>query len=100
MSLAVRLRRIAQSEYDDAADSYEARRKGLGIRFVTAIREVLDDISAQPDRYPEVWSGVREAMLSTWPYAIYYQIHLDHIMVIAVFHMSRNPSVWQSRAIP
>jgi toxin ParE1/3/4 len=97
VSLPIRLRRAAQTEYDDAADWYESRQRGLGLRFVAAVRQVLDDVSAQPDRYPETWPGVREAALSGWPYCVYYQIHSDHVMVIAVFHLSRDPSVWQAR---
>jgi plasmid stabilization system protein ParE len=98
MSLSIRLRRAAQSEYDNAADWYEARGRGLGLRFVAAIQQKLQTISGQPDRYPEVWPGVREALVSGWPYCIYYQVHSDHVMVLAVFHTSRDPSVWQSRA--
>ncbi len=97
MSLAIRLRRVAQAEYDDAADWYESRRSGLGLRFVASVRQVLEAIAAQPDRFPEVWPGVREAPVSGWPYCVYYQVHSDHVMVLAIFHMSRDPSVWQSR---
>ncbi len=98
MSLAIRLRRAAQAEYDDAADWYESRRRGLGLRFVAAVRQVLEAIAAQPDRYPEVWPSVREAAVSGWPYGVYDQVHPDHVMVLAVFHLARHPSVWQSRA--
>ncbi len=97
MSLPIKLRRAAQIEYDDAADWYESRRRGLGLRFVAAVRQVLEAVSAQPDGHPEVLPGVREAPVSRWPYCIYYQVHSDHVMVLAVFHTSRDPSVWQSR---
>jgi plasmid stabilization system protein ParE len=98
MSLPIRLRRAAQAEFDAAADWYESRKPGLSLRFVAAVRQVLDTISNQPDRYPEVWPGVREAPVSGWPSCVYYQVHPDHIMVLAVFHTARDPSVWQSRA--
>jgi plasmid stabilization system protein ParE len=98
MSLPVRLRRVAQREYDDAVDWYEARSPGLGGQFLAALRQKLDEIAGNPDRYPEVWPGVREAPLTKWPYCVYYQVHPDHVMVIAVFHSARDPSVWQSRA--
>jgi plasmid stabilization system protein ParE len=98
VSLPVRLRRAAQAEYDDAADWYEARRRGLGRRFVAALRDTLADVGQQPDRFPEVWPGVREAAMSGWPYFVYYQVHADHVMVIAVFHTARDPAAWQSRA--
>lgn len=97
MILPIRLRRPAQAEYDDAVDWYESHWRGLGPRFVAAIRQVLHAVAAQPDRYPEVWPGVREAPVSGWPYCVYYQVHSDHVMVLAVFHTSRDPSVWQLR---
>lgn len=60
MSLPVRLRRVAQREYDEATDWYESRRTGLGVRFVAALQQTIQTIGDQPDRYPEVWPGVRE----------------------------------------
>jgi plasmid stabilization system protein ParE len=96
--LPVRLRRAAQSEFDEAADWYEARRQGLGLRFTAAVRKVLINIADNPDRWAEIWPGVREAPVSKWPYFIYYQTHPDHVMVLAVFHASRDPAIWQTRA--
>ncbi len=98
MSLAIRLRRAAQTEFDDAASWYESRRRGLGLRFVAAVRQVLLAISTHPDQSAEVWPEVREGPVSGWPYCAYYQVHSNHVMVLAVFHSSRDPSVWQSRA--
>lgn len=98
MTIPVRLRRAAQSEFDEAADWYEARQQGLGLRFVAAARKLLADLANHPDQWAEVWLGVREAPVRKWPYFIYYQTHPDHVMVLAVFHVFRDPSVWQSRA--
>ncbi len=96
MTLPVRLRRAAQFEYDEAADWYESRRKGLGLRFVAAVRKALEDIAERPDSCAVVWPGVREAPVRKFPYFIYYQTHPDHVMVLAVFHAARDPVVWQS----
>jgi plasmid stabilization system protein ParE len=98
VSLPVRFRRAALIEYDEAADWYEARRRGLGIRFVAAVRQVINQIAGQPERWPEVELDVREAPVPRWPYCIYYQARPDHVMVIAVFHLSRDSSIWQARA--
>lgn len=68
MTLPVRLRRVAQNEYDEAADWYESRRTGLGVRFVAALQQIIQAIGDQPDRYPEVRPGVREAPVLGWPY--------------------------------
>ena len=98
MNVEVRLRRIAKAEYAEAVAWYEECQRGLGVRFASAVAEKLLDIAEQPDRYPEVWPGTREALVTKWPYCIYYQVHDDHVMVIAVFHTSRDPHTWQSRA--
>jgi toxin ParE1/3/4 len=97
MSLPVRLQRAAQAEYDDAVDWYEERQTGLGLRFFTDLENILERIGEQPDRYPEADLGVREAMLSGWPYCVYYQIRSDHVLVIAVHHSARDPAIWQWR---
>ncbi len=98
MSLPIRFRRVAQAEYEEAVNWYERRRRGLGKRFRAAARAVLAGIAAQPDRWPEVWPGIREAPVPPWPYCVYYQVQANEVTVISVFHMSRDPSVWQSRA--
>ena len=98
MSLEVRLRSVAQVEYDAAADWYEAQRSGLGLRFVSAVQQVLAVVSTQIERWPEAMPGVREAPVPKWPYCVYYEVHSDHVMVLAVFHTSRDPRIWQSRA--
>lgn len=98
MRLPVRLRHAAQAEYDRAADWYESRKRGLGLRFVAAVRQTLGNLATQPDRWPEVLPGIREAPVSKWPYCVYYQVHADHIMVLAVFHAARDPAIWQARA--
>ncbi len=97
MSRAIRLRRIAQREYDEAVDWYETCQQGLGLRFVVAIRKIFEDIAAHPQSFPVVYPGVREAVLTKWPYVVYYEVHDEHILILAVFHASRDPSVWQER---
>jgi len=97
MILPIRLRYVAQVEYDEATDWYESRKPGLGLRFVSAIDKALNQIPIDPNRWPEVRPGICEKSVPRWPFCIYYEIHSDHIMVLAVFHTSRNPTDWQSR---
>jgi toxin ParE1/3/4 len=97
VSLEVRLRFLAQAEYDDAADWYESQRRGLGLRFVAAVERALAGVASQPARWPATLPGVREAPVPKWPYCVYYEVQPDHVMVLAVFHTSRDPSVWQAR---
>jgi toxin ParE1/3/4 len=97
MSTPVILRRLAQAEFDDAADWYERRCAGRGTIFIAAIREIISKIAAAPDTYPEVYGDIREAGARGFPYVVYYRIEPNQITVLAVFHSSRDPAVWQSR---
>ncbi len=97
MSLPLVFRSAAQAEFDDAAVWYESQQPGLGGDFVAEAQQVLGTIAGQPDRYPVVFGDVREAPVSRFPYCLYYRAKLDRVVIIAVFHTSRDPSVWQGR---
>lgn len=98
MTLPIIFRRQARREFDDAADWYEQHRAGLGARFVAAVRHVLDQAAANPQRYAAVFSDVREGIVHGFPFCIYYREQSGTIIVLAVFHTSRDPAIWQSRA--
>ena len=98
MSLRLVFRRVAQIEFDEAAAWYEVRRDGLGIEFVAEIQKVLDTVRSHPNRYHVVFGDVREARARRFPYCVYYRVKPDRIVILAVFHTSRDPAVWQSRA--
>jgi toxin ParE1/3/4 len=97
MSLQLAFRRAARYEFDEAADWYEQRRAGRGALFTAAVREVLHRIADQPSLYAEVFQDAREAPVSGYPYGVYYREEADQVLVLAVFHTSRDPSIWQSR---
>ena len=97
MSLIVRFRRLARREYDDAVDWYESQGSGLGMRFFDAVGQTLDEISDHPKRFPVAWKAVREASIPGWPHNVYYEVSDDHVLVIALYHHSRDPAIWQKR---
>lgn len=97
MKRSIRLRREAQKEYDEAAEWYEDRRKGLGLRYLFALQKMLHRIIESPDSFPVVFEDVREAVMRKWPYAIYFQVKDEYVLVLAIFHASREPIQWQNR---
>ena|SRR5438132_868795 len=97
MKLPSVFRRAARSEFDDAADWYEARQARLGAAFAAAVQQVLDRIAAQPDFYPQVYGEVREALVPEFPYCVYYREEPGRVLVLSVFHTARDPSIWRGR---
>ncbi len=88
----------ATSEYDEAYDFYQNRQFGLGDEFAGAIRAVILGILAQPKRHGVVLRDTRRARVIRFPFVVYYRIEASTIRIVSVFHTSRNPKIWQSRA--
>jgi toxin ParE1/3/4 len=98
MSLRIILRAEAEAEFDEAFDFYEARRAGLGPEFMAAVQKVLDTIAVSPRIHAIVFNDVRKGIVRGFPFCIFYRVLTDSIDVLAVFHTSRNPKLWQRRA--
>lgn len=98
MSLRLDFHPAVRDEIDDAHDWYEQRRPGLGNDFLDELQRVIAEITANPARYGFADTDIREGSLTRFPYAVYYRALDDHIRVLAVYHTSRDPSGWQSRA--
>ena len=72
MTLPVILRPAARREFDEAADWYERQRQRLGDRFATVLKAVLDEVAANPRRFPVVFEGLRVAIVPKFPYGVYF----------------------------
>lgn len=98
MNKPVRLLPEARVEFNEATDWYEQQRSGLGTKFVARVRESLGRIAADPQRHATVYLDVRKVLVPKFPYVVLYRDDLNEILVISVFHTSRDPSIWKSRA--
>src|SRR5262245_35217998 len=98
MSLPVVLRDVAQEEFEEAFDFYEGRRRGLSVAFVQRVEDVFDRISANPKIHGIVFADIRKAVVAKFPYCVFYRSDNTRVEVIAVFHSSRDPKIWQARA--
>jgi toxin ParE1/3/4 len=97
MSFSLIVRPEAESEMAMAFDWYENRRKGLGEKFISNVQVVFDQISANPLVHGLFYSDIRCAIVPRFPYGVYYFVDGSSVVVIAVYHSSRDPSIWQAR---
>lgn len=97
MTLPVVLRAEAEAEFDGAFDWHETQRRGLGLAFTAEVQRVFDRIAANPLMHGTILADIRKAVVWRFPYCVFYRPHSDRVEVIAVFHTSRDPSIWQGR---
>lgn len=96
-SVKVILREEARSDALQAFEWYEERRAGLGIEF----RDALDATIARIVRYPLAYvsgeRGLRRALVSRFPYAVYFRVYPEAVVVVGVLHGKRHPRVVKAR---
>lgn len=97
MTLRVVFRRAARAEFDAAALWYEARQSGLGAAFAAEINRAVELVSGNPERFPKIHGAIRCVHARRFPYSVYFLPESDRVVVLAVFHVRRDPRVWQTR---
>jgi len=91
------VRLLAGSDIDHAASWYDERQPGLGLRFLDAVDQLFDRIRAGPMQFPLISADVRRALLHTFPYAAYFRVTDETIIVFALLHLRRDPRTWRAR---
>ncbi len=87
----------ADEELERAALYYERRARGLGYDFLDEFEKTIDRILDDPERWPVIKRNARKLSFDRFPHAVIYEIHNDHIYVIAVMPLRRRPFYWIGR---
>jgi plasmid stabilization system protein ParE len=87
----------AAREADAAANWYEDESPGLGQQFLTELNATYHRVLSGPLGYQVRRGDTRRAPLRRFPYAIFFAIEGDVIIVTAVLHVRRHPTEWQRR---
>jgi hypothetical protein len=82
MTLRVVFRRAARSEFEEAAVRYGEQRAGLGDEFVHEIEQAVYNAATTPQRFPVVFAEVRRTVLRRFPYAVYFRVRGDSLIVL------------------
>ena len=78
----------AEAELDEAFSWYEGRAAGLGSEFVRAVRAAFALIRRNPEQFPRVRSDIRRALVRRFPYAVYYVVEPEQVVVLGVMAVS------------
>ena len=87
----------ADVDVEAAFEWYENERPGLGLEFLDELRATYNRIADGPLKYQELRGSIRRALLRRFPYAVYFAIEGDVVVVVAVLRARRDPAEWQRR---
>ena len=87
------LRDRAVDEIQNAYSWYEMHVQGLGDRFLNTIQNYLAKIQENPNYFKKTYKEFHEVYIRKFPFVIIYYFDKKNrkIVIISVFHASRNP---------
>jgi plasmid stabilization system protein ParE len=68
-----------------------------GQLLLIAVQDLIEQFKLQPTAHAIAAGDVRRALVPKYPYSVLYRVRRKQIVIIAIVHSSRDPSVWQSR---
>ena len=89
----LRFLEIAKVEFWKA----EQEGEGLGSEFAREISKTLDRIADHPNAWRPLSPRTRQCRAHRFPYAVVYQVKSDHVLVVAIMHLHREPQSWRGR---
>ncbi len=87
----------AENDIEEAFLWYEDKRKGLGHDFLLQVDSGIRFIERTPKLFKQEYKGTRKHIIKRFPYKIIYLIEKQLIIILAVIHSRRSPSIMSTR---
>jgi plasmid stabilization system protein ParE len=99
MTRRIRWTSRAANQLQEAAVYLEQERKGTGLPFVGQVEAILKVACIHPQVFPRVpevsGNQVRRGLVRRYGYWIIYEIRAKDLLVLSVWHGSREPQGWR-----
>lgn len=92
------VRPVAEEELADAMEWYERQRVGLGDQLLEAVKSTMAAIRENPGAFAAVHREIRRALVSRFPYGVFFVVEEERLVVVAIMHLKRDPKRWQQRS--
>lgn len=99
MTYSISIAEAAENDVREAFLWYADQKESLGIRFEQHVSKAVDSIQRNPLKTQIRYGNTRVFFLKKFPYGIHFRLNQDQksILIIAVFHTSRDSAKWKTR---
>lgn len=97
MGRQLRYHALFDCDVREAAGWYDRRADMLGDRFVSEVRDCVEKITADPERFALSSSGCRYVRLNHFPYVVLFDAVGDELLLLGVLHTARSMDKWRER---
>ncbi|MCC5914633.1 MAG: type II toxin-antitoxin system RelE/ParE family toxin [Balneolaceae bacterium] len=88
----------AQGDFDSTYWWYEEQYQGLGKEFARCVDAKIAEIQRFPEQFQIIYKDrVRRALVSRFPYSVFFVVKPEVLSIFAIQRQSRNPDLWKSR---
>lgn len=96
MIYALKIREEASIEIVEAYKWYEDKKIGLGEDFLKELDKAFKMLKKKPEIFQRKYRSFRSVRLGGFPFAVFYEIEVNAVVVYSVFHSSREPLSWRT----
>lgn len=91
MTYALRFQPEVEADVRSGHVWYEGKSRGLGDEFLRVFYASCEELARKPRIYQRVHRNFHRFLLRRFPYAIYFTIGQDVVIIFGLFHCARNP---------
>ena len=95
--MKIRFLSPANVEFEEAARYYDYQLPGLGFRFYQETSAAIERIKFMPMAWTKIGTRTHRCLLKGFPYAIFYIVEKEEIIITAVAHLHRAPVHYKNR---
>src|SRR5207302_32906 len=89
---------VAANQIREAHRYYSLRSARAASAFLDAVDGAMDFVIDQPFAAAPLKRDLRHMVLKRFPYAVYYRVSGNNVLVIALIHGKRHPREWRRLA--
>ena len=97
MTLPVIIRLEAKQDIREARTWYQDISPEFGNAFIRRLEQAISLVQEHPLAFPLVRRNFRRVLLSRFPYAVFYHVGDQRIVIVAVLHQARDPEILAMR---
>ncbi len=99
MAYSIEIADAAEDDIREAFLWYEDQKDNLGSLFEDHVNKAVDSIQSNPLKTQIRYGNTRVFFLKKFPYGIHFHANEQEkfILIVAVFHASRDPEKWTER---
>lgn len=90
--MKIKILRAAKNDLLDSYHFYEAQQQGIGSYFLDAVSADIESLKLYAGIHPLYFKKYHRLLSKRFPFAVYYQVKGEEILIYAVVDCRRNPA--------